>query len=100
MSVSPSLVIDMMWSLIMDWIEEGSSKGSGDMGVSEVRSAPSGPFDRLRTGTGGRAEGLVQGVVKLGDQPGGPGFFVGDGGGRLASRRCVVVVGLGGRVGV
>ena len=47
MSVSPSLVIDMMWSRIVDWMEEGSSKvsskGSGDIGVSGVRAASSAP---------------------------------------------------------
>ena len=63
---------------------------------------------------GYRAEGLVEGVVDLGDEPGRLGFFVGDGGWRLAKcrrftkrppyrvrgRLYVGVVGCGSRVGV
>ena len=35
------------------------------------------PIHRLRTGAGSGAQGLVQGVVDLCDEPGGLGFFVG-----------------------
>ena len=102
MSVSPSLVIDMMWSLIMDWIEEGSSKGSGDMGVSGVRSASSAPStgsgQGLGLGAGPRASCRESSswVTSLGDS----GSSWVTAGGDSASRRCVVVVGLGSRVGV
>ena len=53
--------------------------------------------DGWSVGAGSGAEGVVQGVVDLCDQPGGLGSVLGDGGGRFGKRPAVVVTGFGSR---
>ena len=72
--------------------------GIRDVGVlilSRVRIRLAGGMTGGCVSAGSGSKGLVECVVDLCDEPGGLGFFVGDGGGRFTKRRYVVVVGCG-----